>query len=179
MALKPTIYKFRIDLADINRSHYDSLELTLAQHPSETLERMMVRVLAYCLNAQEDLIFGRGVSSADEPDIWRKRLDGEIQLWIDVGEPSTDRVRKACTLARQVQVCCFNTKSDVWWRQSVERLSKLDVSVIRFGNDGVRQLAQLARRSLSASVTISGESILVASEDGDCEVSWAWLQPPS
>ncbi|MGJ8669382.1 MAG: YaeQ family protein [Oceanococcus sp.] len=179
MAIKPTIYKFKIDLADINRSHYDSLELTVAQHPSETVERMMVRLLAYCLNAQEDLIFGRGVSSADEPDIWRKSLDGEIQLWIEVGEPSTDRARKASTLARQVQVCCFNTKSDVWWQQSEERLSKLNVSVIRFDNDGVRQLARLVKRSLSASVTISGESIFVATEDGDCEVSWVWLQPPS
>ena len=80
MALKPTIYKFRISLSDLNRNYYDSLNLTIAQHPSEKIERMMVRVLAYCINAQENLTFTKGLSEIDEPDIWVRTLDDQISL---------------------------------------------------------------------------------------------------
>ena len=88
MAIKPTIYKLKIALSDLERNHYDTLNLTLALHPSETLERMMVRVLAYCINAQAHLSFTRGLSAIEEPDIWARTLDDQISLWIDLGEPS-------------------------------------------------------------------------------------------
>ncbi|MCK5724990.1 MAG: YaeQ family protein, partial [Gammaproteobacteria bacterium] len=84
MAIKPTIYKFRISLSDLNRDYFDTLNLTLAQHPSETIERMMVRVLAYCINAQEHLAFTKGLSEISEPDIWARSLDEQTLLWIDV-----------------------------------------------------------------------------------------------
>ena len=95
VALKPTIYKFGISLSDLNRGHYETLNLTIAQHPSETVERMMVRVLAYCINANETLEFTKGVSAVDEPDLWHHTLDGQLSSWIDVGEPSVDRIKKA------------------------------------------------------------------------------------
>lgn len=93
MALKPTIYKHRISLSDLNRDYYDTLNLTVALHPSETIERMMVRVLAYCINAQEHLTFTKGLSEIEEPDIWLRSLDDQIRLWVDVGEPSADRIK--------------------------------------------------------------------------------------
>lgn len=95
MALKPTVFKFQVSLSDLNRNYYDTLNLTVAQHPSETTERMMARVLAFCINAQEHLDFTRGLSTVEEPDIWARTLDDQISLWIDVGEPAVDRIKKS------------------------------------------------------------------------------------
>lgn len=176
MAIKPTIYKFRISLSDINRNYYDTLNLTLAQHPSETIERMMVRVLVYCINAQEDLEFTKGLSAIEEPDIWVRTLDDQISLWIDVGEPASDRVKKATRLSREVKVYSFNSKSDVWWDQGQAKLKQLDVSVARFKWQEIQALAALVTRTMDISVTITGESAYVATEQGECEVSWETLQ---
>lgn len=176
MALKPTIYKFRISLSDLNRDYYDSLNLTVAQHPSEKVERMMVRILAYCLNAQEGLVFTKGLSEIDEPDIWVRTFDEKIALWIDVGEPSTDRVKKDCRLADEVKVYCFNSKADVWWRQSQQKLSRLKVDVVKFDWDNIQALAALVERTMDFSISITGDSAYVATEKGECEVSWQSLQ---
>ncbi len=178
MALKPTIFKLRIDVADIDRGYYDTLNLTVAQHPSETTERMMVRVLVYCLNAQEGLSFGKGVSSPDEADVWAQSLDGQIPLWIEVGEPSPERIKKASTLADAVKVYCFNSKADVWWQQSREKVSQLSVTVQQFPWNHIQQLAKLAQRTLALSITITGDSAYVAGEQGECEISWSNLQNP-
>src|SRR5690554_7622470 len=118
MALKPTIYKFNINITDFNREFYDTANLTVALHPSETLERMMARVMAYCLNAQENMSFTKGLSSIEEPDIWAKTLDDQTKLWIDVGEPAPERIKKSSRLAAQVKVYSFNSKSNTWWEQS-------------------------------------------------------------
>ena len=107
MALKPTIYKFKIALTDLDRNYYDTLNLTIAQHPSETLERMMVRMLAFCINAQESLTLTKGLSTAEEPDLWAHTPDGRIALWIDVGEPAPDRIKKATRIAQMVKVYSF------------------------------------------------------------------------
>lgn len=176
MAIKPTIYKFRISLSDINRNYYDTLNLTLAQHPSETIERMMVRVLAFCINAQENLEFTKGLSAIEEPDIWVKTLDEQIALWIDVGEPAFDRVKKATRLSQAVKVYSFNSKSDVWWEQGQAKLRQLNVSVTRFKWEEIQSLAALVERTMDISVTITGDSAYVATARGECEVSWEVLQ---
>ena len=95
MASNSKICKLTISLSDINHNHYDTLNLTVAQHPSETVERMMVRILVFCINARERLEFTKGLSAVDEPDIWARSLDDQLLLWIDVGEPSHERVKKA------------------------------------------------------------------------------------
>jgi uncharacterized protein YaeQ len=118
MALKPTIYKLKIMVSDLDREHYEALNLTVAQHPSETIERMLVRVLVYCLNAQEQLSFTRGLSAVDEPDLWVKTLDDQLALWIDVGEPAVERIKKATRIAAKVKVYSFNSKSASWWSQN-------------------------------------------------------------
>ncbi|WP_428622539.1 YaeQ family protein [Sedimenticola sp.] len=176
MALKPTIYKFNISLSDINRNYYDTLNLTVAQHPSENPERMMARVLAYCLNAQESLAFTKGLSEPDVPDIWLRTLDDQIALWIDVGEPAVERIKKATRLAQTVKVYSFNAKSDVWWEQSKGKFALLPVSVFRFDANAIDKLAGLVQRTMTLSVTITGDSAYVATDAGECEVEWSPLQ---
>ncbi len=176
MALKPTIYKAKIELADIERNHYDTLNLTLALHPSENPERMMARVLAYCMNADMPVRFTKGLSTVEEPDIWAHSLDNRIALWIDMGEPSIDRVKKACRLSEKVKVYAFNFKSDNWWAREKERLSALDVCVFQFQWAGIKALAELVTRTMELSVTISGGSIYISAKEGDCEVPWKQLQ---
>ena len=176
MALKPTIYKLNISLSDLDRNYYDALTITIAQHPSETLERMMVRVLAFCINAQEFLTFTKGLSDADEPDIWARTLDGNISIWIDVGEPSVERIKKASSLASTVRVYSFNSKSDVWWNKEQEKFSKLAASIFQFQWESVQVLARLVERTMSLSITIADDSAYVATEQGECEVPWLELQ---
>lgn len=172
MALKPTIFKFAIVLSDIDENRYLDLNLTVAQHPSETIERMMVRLLAYCLNAEDGLEFTRGLSDNDEPDLWQHSLDGRILKWIEVGEPSTARLRKASHTAERVHVYSFNSKSEAWWRQSGSEIDGTRIKVFQFQWDEICQLASLVRRTLQLSVTVSGMSAFIAAESGSVEVSW-------
>jgi len=176
VALKPTIYKFRISLSDLNRNYYDSLNLTIAQHPSEKIERMMVRVLAYCINAQENLNFTKGLSEIDEPDIWVRTLDDQISLWIDVGEPAVDRIKKVCRLAEEVKIYCFNSKADVWWSQSQQKINQLKASIYKFDWGNIQTLAALVERTMDMSISITGDSAYIATESGECEVGWMVLQ---
>ena len=175
MALKPTIYKFEISLSDMDRDCYESLSLTVAQHPSETAERMMVRVLARCLWHHEHLAFTRGLSENDEPDLWQKSLDGRIERWIEVGEPSLDRLKKAGRLAEEVVVISFNTRSEVWWRQLEEKFPNDTATVYNLSWGAVQTLAGLVERTGEMSVTINRPSIFVAAEGGEVELSLGTL----
>jgi len=176
VAIKPTIYKLRIALSDINRHYYDTLNLTVALHPSETIERMMVRTLAYCINAQEFLSFTKGLSAVEEPSIWARSLDEQITLWIDVGEPSVERIKKARRIAAEVKVYCFNSKADNWWLQERSKLAQLNVSVTQFPWSSIQIFAKLVQRTMEMSVTITGGSAFIAADLGECEISWIELQ---
>ena len=176
MALKPTIYKFELALADMDRDCYESLSLTVAQHPSETVERMLVRVLARCVWHHERLTFTRGLSENDEPDLWQKSLDGRIERWIEVGEPSLDRLKKASRLADEVNVLSFNTRSDVWWRQLSGKLPGGTASVHRLDWNQVTALASLIGRTAELSVTINRPSLFAAAEGGQVELSLETLR---
>jgi len=177
VALKPTIYKLRIALADIDRNYYDDLNLTVAQHPSETLERMMARVMAYCINAQEFLEFTKGISVAEEPDIWARTLDDRLSLWIDIGEPAFDRIKKATRISEVVKVYSFNAKADAWWDMGQGKFKDLSASFFRFQWPQIQTLASLAQRTMAISVTITGDSAYVSTKSGECEVSWSLLVP--
>ncbi len=177
VAHKPQIYKFAIELSDLERQYYDSLALTVARHPSETAERMMVRVLAYCLNARPRLVFGKGLSTAEEPDLWAHALNGEIEIWIDVGEPAPERVKKASHLARQVRIYSFNTRAPQWWQQGADKLAGLRAEYFRFRWEEIQTLAAGLQRGMDLSVTISGDSAFVAWQDGECEIHWFPLRP--
>lgn len=175
MALKPTIYKFRIALTDINNDHYDSLNLTVAQHPSENNERMMARVLAYCLNAQPDLQFTKGLSSIEEPDIWVKSLDDQLLHWIEAGEPDFDRVKKASRIAKRVSIYNFNTKTDVWWKQNQTKFATLNAEIFRLDPAGVVESTKMIARTLDLGVMISGNTIYLSTDALQCEVTWEML----
>lgn len=171
MAIKPTIYKFQIAISDFNRDQYDSVNLTVALHPSETLERMMARVMAYCLNAQENMAFGKGLSTAEEPDVWVKTLDDQTLLWIDVGEPAPERVKKSSRVATAVKVYSFNSKSDTWWEQSKGKVQSFkNVNFYQFDWPQIQVLASLVGRNMEWSLSISGSTIYVATEDQECEL---------
>jgi uncharacterized protein YaeQ len=171
MALKPTIYKARIALSDLDRNLYESLNLTIALHPSETLERMVARILAYCLNAQDNLIFCKGLSDAVEADLWARNLNDAIELWIDVGEPAAERIKKASRLAKAVKVYSFNSKSDTWWTQGQEEFTQLKAQWFQFPWPQVQALAATVNKTMDWSMTISENSIFVSTENGDVEVS--------
>lgn len=176
MALKPTIYKLKIMVSDLNREHYEALNLTVAQHPSETLERMMVRVLAFCLNAHDQMSFTKGLSAVDEPDLWVKTLDDQLSLWIDVGEPAVDRIKKAARLSSAVSIYSFNTKSNSWWSQHQSSFEKIHVSVFQFQWEQIQALAALVERTMDCSLTITDDSIYISTVKGECEVSCLTLQ---
>ena len=126
MALKATIFKVDLQIADMDRHYYADHALTIARHPSENDERMMVRLLMYALYAQEGIAFTKGLFDVDEPDVWVKDLTGEIKLWIDTGQPDESRLRKACGRANKVVVMSFSSSSEIWWKQIAPKLTRLN-----------------------------------------------------
>ena len=172
MAIKPTIYKLKIAISDFNRDYYDSVELTVALHPSETLERMMARIIAYCINSQENIALTKGLSSVEEPDIWVKTLDDIITLWIDMGEPSPERIKKSSRLAPVVKVYSFNSKSDTWWKQSKDKVSQFThVKFYQFDWQQIQKLATFAKRNMDWSLSISGDTIYITDDQQECELA--------
>ena len=127
MALKATIHKVELAVSDMDRGYYATHALTLARHPSETSERLMVRLLAFALYADERLEFGRGLSDDSEPDLWQRDYVGDIQRWIELGQPDESRIRKACARAQQVVVVNYGGQaSEVWWNKISAGLSRFD-----------------------------------------------------
>jgi uncharacterized protein YaeQ len=171
MAQKATIFKVDLAVADIDRGYYGDHALTIARHPSETDERMMVRVLAFALHADDGLAFGRGLSTDDEPDLWQRDLTGSILRWIDVGLPDEPDVRKACGRAHEVQVLAYGGRAvDLWWEGARERLERQDrLAVSEVPIEASRALAALAGRSMRLQVTVQEGHIYVT--DGATSVA--------
>ncbi len=179
MALKPTIYKTRISLSDLDRNYYDTLNLTIAQHPSETLERMVTRIMAFCINAQPELVFTKGLSDVTEPDLWVRTMDDNTSLWVEVGEPEVERIKKSTRKANEVKVYSFNQKSNHWWEQNHTKFSFLDIDVVRFQYEQIQRLASLVERSIEWSLTITGQSAFVVSNTDSIDITWETLQQTS
>jgi uncharacterized protein YaeQ len=150
MALKSTVHRAELQVSDIDRGYYASHALTLAQHPSETAQRLMVRVLAFALYADQQLEFGRGLSSDDEPDLWQRSLSGDIELWIELGQPDESRIRKACGRARQVVVIGYSGRAfGLWWEKHGAALARHDnLEVLQLPAGGADQLAGLLDRNM-------------------------------
>lgn len=156
MALKATIFKAALEIADLDRNYYQTHALTIARHPSETDERMMVRILAFALHADEALMFGKGISSDGEPDLCQKDLTGSIEYWIDVGLPDEKRVRRACGQAKQVYIYTYGGRgAELWWAQNRDKLERNDnLTVVNIPLELSRALAQLAQRNMQLQCTI-------------------------
>lgn len=150
MAPKATVYKVELQISDMDRHYYATHALTLAQHPSETEERLMVRLAVFALYADERLEFGKGLSSEDEPDLWRTERNGEIAQWIDLGQPDEQRIRKACGRAREVLVVTYSGHgADVWWKKNAATLARAkNLSVIDIPAATSGELAALADRTM-------------------------------
>ncbi|MEI6738158.1 MAG: YaeQ family protein [Pseudomonadota bacterium] len=179
MALKATIFKAELAVSDIDRSAYGNFSLTIARHPSETDERMMVRVLAFALNAHERLEFGKGISSEDEPALWRRDLTGALEEWIDVGLPEERLLRRACGKADRVVLYTYGGRGvDVWWQQNQKELTKQQrLSIIDVPQDASRALAKLADRKMTLTATIQDGQIFFSDENTSVAIELKVLHP--
>lgn len=171
MALTATVYTARLQLADQDRGLYRDFHLKLALHPSEQPERLVARLLAWCLNADDALRFSRGLSASEEPDIWQHDDAGNVTRWIEVGEPDADRLRKTSHRAADVQVFGYTRSLPVWWKKhgrDIERLHR--VSVFALPPTAVAALAAGLARQFQWQVTVSERTLYVATDHGLIEV---------
>ena len=161
--MNSTICRAELNVANMDRHYYADHTLTVARHASETDGRMMVRVLAFALHAHERLAFGRGIGTADEPDLWQRDLTGRTELWIDVGQPDERRVRKACGQSDHVVVYAYGGRGiDVWWAKAGPELARFEnLEVIALGEATTAAITAMADRNMTLQLTV---------QDGD-----AWL----
>ena len=175
MALKATIFKAGIQIADMDRPYYGDHALTIARHPSETDERMMVRILAFALHAGDALAFGKGLSTDEEPDLWQKDLTGGVDLWIEVGLPDEKRLRRACGRSRLVQVYAYGGHgAEIWWRQNGGDLGRNgNLAIMNIPRQGSQALIRLAQRSMQLQVTIQEGQIWIADDKESVQLELA------
>ena len=177
MAIKATVHKATLQIADMDRNYYADHALTLARHPSETDERMMVRLLAFALYAEEYLTFAQAMTSDDEPDLWCKDLTGAIQNWINVGLPDERILRKASGRSRQVVLITYGRSADIWWRDNKDKLQRLDnLTVLKLAPADTLALAVWAARNMAIQCSIQSRHLMLTSDAGMLEVSPEVLQ---
>ena len=172
MALSSTIFKVQLDLSDLNRNHYESYKLTLARHPSENDQRMMLRLLAFALFADEQLSFTKGISTTEEPDLWLKNYSGEVELWIDLGLPDEKRIRQANSLAKQVVIFAYGDRSLVTWRQqldsSIKRFPAL--KIYHISDDDLKLLAKLADKNMQLHCSIQDDEVFIGNDSDNLQI---------
>jgi uncharacterized protein YaeQ len=164
MAQKATIYKVELSIADMDRHYYETHNLTVAKHPSETDERLMVRLLAFALNANEKLEFTRGLSSDDEPDIWQKSLSGELELWVTLGLPGEKIIRQSCGKANEVIIYCYGGRTaETWWEKVKNSTTRFDnLQIINFSETDTNELGKQVSRSMKLQVNIQDGDVMVS-----------------
>jgi uncharacterized protein YaeQ len=177
MALKATIFKADVQIADMDRQYYADHALTLARHPSETDERMMMRLLAFVRHADPALAFGKGLSDVDEPDLWQKDLTGAIDLWIEVGQPDEKTILKACGRASQVIVYSYSSNSDIWWKQLGSRVERArNLTVLNLDSDTSLALSKLAQRTMQLQCTLQDGQIWLTANGETVAIELATLK---
>lgn len=171
MAANATIYKASLNIADMDRHYYGEHNLTLAQHPSENDLRMMIRLVAFVLNADEHLVFCKGIAQDDEPDLWKKALDGEIKLWIDLGQPDEKRIKKACGRSEKVIIYTYQEGSaSAWWKQTQKLLNRFkNLSIVYLNIDG--NIEELTKRAMALSCNMSDRELTVLDNDNSVVVT--------
>ena len=177
MALKATVFKAELQISDMDRHYYQTHSLTIARHPSETDERMMIRLLAFALNADEALQFTKGLSTDDEPDLWQKNLQNDIEHWIEVGLPDQRRIRKGSNRADHVTVYAYGERSaSIWWKNNEADLSRFNnLAVYYLSSEDTKALAEMAERNMSLQATIQDGEIWFGNEENTQMISpTAW-----
>lgn len=172
MALKATIHKAELQVANMDRQYYGQHTLTIARHPSETDERMMLRLLVFALHASDTLAFGRGLSTEDEPALWQQDLTGRIERWIELGQPDERLIRRACGRADSVYVYSYGGNSaDIWWRQIGPRLAGLaNLAVVHVPAAVVQALAGLTQRNMQLHCTVQDGQAWLADQSASVQV---------
>ncbi|MBC7738484.1 MAG: YaeQ family protein [Candidatus Saccharibacteria bacterium] len=167
MAQNATIYKVELSVSDMDRHYYATHKLTVAKHPSETDERLMVRLVAFALNAHENLEMTKGISTDDEPDIWQKSLSGALDVWVALGLPSEKVMRQSCSKAGKVIIYPYGGRTaEIWWdkiRTSATRFDNLQVT--SFSEKDTSQLAKLATRTMKLQINIQDGDVMVSVGD--------------
>jgi len=167
MAPKATVVKVELQVSDMDRHYYATHNLTLAQHPSETEERLMVRLLAFALYADERLEFGRGLSDEEEPALWRRDYTGEIEQWIDLGQPDESRIKKACGRSQQVVLVTYSgNAADIWWNKIAPSLSRLkNLSVVDIDSASVDAVTAMLGRGMRLTAMIQDGELQLMDTD--------------
>ena len=179
MALKATIFKAVIQIADIDRGYYNEHSLTLARHPSETDVRMMIRILAFALHAGHALQFTKGLSTDDEPELWQLSLSGEIETWIELGQPDEKRLRKACNISQLVFLYCYGGGRSVplWWEQNQAKLNRFkNLCIINLPEEATEQLAKFTQRNMQLNFTVQENHVLVSDGDSSVGIDLSYLK---
>jgi uncharacterized protein YaeQ len=175
MAISATINKITFNIADMDRHYYQTHNLTAAQHPSETDFRFMMRIIAFSLNAEEQLSFTKGLCVDDEPELWIKSLTDEIELWIDFGQVDEKRIRKACGRSNKVIIYTYNQrKTKVWWDQQADNLQRFkNLKVVQINAEGVEALVN---RNMDLQCNIQDGEMFLSSPEGEITVTWDILK---
>lgn len=167
MALKATILKVKLSLSDMDRHVYQDFSFTVAQHPSETNQRLMVRILTFALNACEGLEFTKGLCEEDEPELWHVNYSEEIELWIDLGLPDEKRVKKASNRSKRVRIYSYGEGAqDIWWQKNAQKLNKLDnLEIFSLSFATTQELAGMISRGMQLSVTVQDGQVWFSDEN--------------
>lgn len=178
MAIKATVFKASLQIADMDRHYYQDHTLTMARHPSETDERLMVRILAFALHAHEYLAFGQGMTDDDEADLWQKDLTGAIDLWVDVGIPDEKLIRKACGRATSVVVYAYGGRTAEMWFSQNSRLfeRQKNLTVINLPAENTQALANLAQRTMDLQCTIQDGQVWLSDGSDSVQIDQVLLK---
>jgi len=173
MAQKATIHKAELNITDLDRNYYKTHHLTVAQHPSETHERMMSRILCFALHASDTLDFTRGLSTDSEPDLWQKSLSDEIEVWIELGQVDEKRIRQASHHAKQVFIYTYNERSaNEWWKQIHNKINRYhNVHVLHITDDSLARLTEMVNRGMQLHITIQDEIIQISNGNNNIEIA--------
>lgn len=178
MALPSTVYKATVQFADLDRGVYETLQATLARHPSETEERLVARVLAYLLFYEQGLGFTKGVSAGDEPDLWSKGPDGRVLAWVEVGLPDPERLLKAVRHAGRVGLLACGTGLANWERQHLPKLARSgSITVVALEQSFLSRLVERLERGIVWSVTITEGTLYLQIGDETLETIPRRLTP--
>ncbi len=175
MAINATINKITLNIADMDRHYYQDHELTVAQHPSETDLRFMIRLVAFMANASESLTFTKGLESDEEPDLWQKTLTDEIELWVDLGQIDEKRIRKACGRSKQVTIYTYHQrKADIWWQQHQEKCQRFNnLSIFHINAEGIEAMV---KRSMPLQCNIQDGEIYLSDDKNSISITFDRLK---
>lgn len=174
MALKATIFKADVSISDMDRNYYHEHNLTIARHPSENDQRMMLRIIAFILNANEKLEFTKGLSEVEEPDLWQKSFSDEIEVWIELGLPSEQRVKKGCNQSQEMIIYSYQDNSfDEWWKKEQHKLcQKGNLSIWTLPESLADELSQMTERNMQIQATVQDGQLWLTINNNPIEVNY-------